>query len=289
MWFATDPPHQLKRYRRQISSDQLEFTSIDSFIAISAQYPEVLPSCVIESENQTQSVPLAYRLIHLTVQEKALELGFKQDAAVLKVLEGWTNGLDKRGLKLSQRRYYLGEMDKFLLSLLTTSFSMEQACASHICGMSQELFEEGLIINECFRSVCDNLDENVRIEFNSRVLSTDPAESYFSVLKSICKKPTVRLVLQAWRTVGREHRKQLNPSRGYCRRISLHASYYQHELNLNTWNLPEGKDITELSPVVQAILKRHPRKNILKHGKKRTANEADPNWKSIREVNFKKR
>lgn len=289
IYFVTDPPHQLKRYRKQIISGKLCFVSLDNFKAISRAYPEVLPGSILDPYFQKQSVPLAFKLINPSVQQQAKDMGFTREEVLLKVLDNWINGVDSRGMKISQRLQYLNDMDKFLLGLLSTPFSMEDALARHISGMSQELFEEGLILNQCYRFVHEQLDSGIRIEFNSRVLSTDPVECFFSVLKTIYPKPTVRLALQAWRTISIEHRKQLDPARGYCRRVSLHASYYSHEISLSTWNIPEDKEISDLPPLVQKVLNKKKRKSTQKHGTQRKTGAVDPGWRSIRDKKYKQR
>jgi hypothetical protein len=70
---VTDPPHQWKRYRRQADDNKLEFINFENLRNISRTYPDVLPSCVLDVEFQKQSVPLACRLFHSEVVDKAHE------------------------------------------------------------------------------------------------------------------------------------------------------------------------------------------------------------------------
>lgn len=141
-------------------------------------------------------------------------MGFGTLAKWIKIVREWTDAYDKRGLTLSQRLKYLDNMDQFLLSLLPVPITISTATAQHVQGISHELFEETLVLNAAFRGVLNSLDTDTQIEFNSRMLSTDPAECFFSILKRMCPRPTIRLVLQAWRTTSREHKKQLDENRG---------------------------------------------------------------------------
>lgn len=211
---ATDPPHQTKRYRVQSNKGNFTFIKHDNFVEISKRYPEVLPPCVLQNAHQKQSVPIATRKFLLSVEEKAIELGFNEEAKFIQLLRNWIAVFDKRGLTLAQRLQYLADMDAFLLSLVDLN-SISQASAPYVAGITRELFEETLVLNQTYRDVLNSLPVDKQIEFNSRSLSTDSAECLFSVLKHICPRPTVRLLLQAWRTTSREYRKQLDENRGY--------------------------------------------------------------------------
>lgn len=211
---ATDQPHQLKRYRTQSNNDKFEFIEQARFVEISTKHPTVLPPSVVSTTYQVQSVPVATRKFSKPVEDKAREMKFEAEANFIRVIRLWTAAFDERGLTLTQRLQYIKDMDKFLLSLIDLN-DISQACAPYIKGISQELFEETLVLNHLFRHVLSNLPEEAQAEFNSRSLSTDTVECLFSVLKRVCPCPTVRLLLQAWRTTSRELRKQLDENRGY--------------------------------------------------------------------------
>jgi hypothetical protein len=137
---------------------------------------------VLDVDHQKQSVPIACHLFHTMVAQKAQDLGYLEEAKAITVIQNWIDAYDKHGLTLTQQKNYIVQMDTFLLSKLTKPFSISHATASYIAGMSQEVFEESLVLNQGFCNMLDSLDEYVRIQFNSRVMSTDPVECFFSVL-----------------------------------------------------------------------------------------------------------
>ena len=287
LYVITDIPYQLKRHRRQSNDNEVDFINKKVFQDLAATYPNILPHRVLDSSYQSQSVPIVLRKYLLCVEEKLHDSGHTNEEEYVHVVREWFEAYDKQGLKLSDRLDALDNFDTFLLGLVENAFGCQTAKATHFSGLSRELLEEGLTANIVFHCVVDMLPEEKQREFNSRCLSTDGLECLFSMLVQICEKPNVRIVLQSWRTICREKRKQMNEQQGYPRHVRAHTAYNHHEISLKTFNLPE--DDTSLSAAAQHALEKRPCYNIIKQGKKRNIYEVDRYWVSIRRKVHNKR